>query len=301
MVHFAAILMCAVAIASVASAYQSREFDSMVFYMTNRHPNDYNSYRCWCGANASSILSNNTVDETDLCCKTHAECHDNVQVLNTSCDTNGKYHAVYHNQQIQCIDNSGTSNYEYCMCDKQAAECFKQSLATFNPANENVSSSSVCQPSSIHVCVPECPTYQTCSNGVCVGVGEFGISVTWSRPGDGDIHVTTPSQKWIYYRVKGPSASTDQGQLDHDDRTGTGPENVFWNVTAPIGVYHICFDQYSFISPSSPTNPITATFIIRRPARAPYTLTKTFTSGVRLNTHKCDPSLPSFVGSVEYP
>ncbi len=101
-----------------------------------------------CGANATSINNNITVDATDLCCKIHAECRANVAIQSPSCDTNGLYHAVYHNQQVQCIDNSGTSNYEFCMCDKQAAECFAQSLSTFNSTNTNISSSEVCQPSS---------------------------------------------------------------------------------------------------------------------------------------------------------
>lgn len=154
----------------------------------------------------------------------------------------------------------------------------------------------------VDVCVPTCSSNQACSNGVCVGVGEFGITVTWSRPGDGDIHVQTPSGKLIMYNNKGPSTSTDNGQLDVDDQRGTGPENVFWNGTAPIGVYNVCFDQYLFNPPSSPTNPITATFIIRRPGRAPQTITKTFTGGVRLNNAgKCDPSLASFIAPVEYP
>jgi hypothetical protein len=300
MMHSTTILIFVASLVSIASSYQSQDFDSMVFYLTNRHPNDYSSYGCSCGANATS--SNNiTVDATDLCCQIHTECHENVAIMSASCDTNGLYHAVYHNQQVQCIDNSGTANYEFCMCDKQAAECFARSLSTYNSSNTDISSSEVCQPSSVDVCVPDCASYQTCSNGVCVGVGEFGITVTWSRPGDGDIHVQTPSGKLIKYSNKGPAASTDNGQLDVDDQRGTGPENVFWSETAPIGVYNICFDQYSFSPSASPTAPITATFTIRRPGRAPQTITKTFTDGGRLDSTKCDSSLPSFIDSVEYP
>ncbi len=151
------------------------------------------------------------------------------------------------------------------------------------------------------VCVPACAANQACSNGVCVGVGEFGITVTWSRPGDGDIHVVTPSGGWIYYNNKGPTAATQQGQLDRDDRINTGPENVFWNGTAPTGVYHICFDQFAFNPVSSPTNPITATFLIRRPGKAPQTITKTFTSGGRLDNVKCNPLAASYVTAIEYP
>lgn len=47
MVNFIVIMMFGVAMISVVSSYQSHDFDSMVFYLTNRHPNDYNSYGCW--------------------------------------------------------------------------------------------------------------------------------------------------------------------------------------------------------------------------------------------------------------
>jgi len=89
--------------------------------------------------------------------------------------------------------------------------------------------------------------------------------------------------------------------LDVDDQHGTGPENVFLDETAPIGVYNICFDQFLFNPAASPTNPITATFIIRRLGRAPQTITKTFTDGIHLGSTKCDASLTSFITSVEYP
>jgi uncharacterized protein YfaP (DUF2135 family) len=95
----------------------------------------------------------------------------------------------------------------------------------------------------VPVCNPSCPPHQACVNNVCVGTGSFGISLTWSRPGDGDIYVTTPSQKLIYFKNRGPGPLTDDGFLDVDNRNGTGPENVFWNSTAPAGTYHICFDQ----------------------------------------------------------
>jgi hypothetical protein len=47
MMNITAILMFGVAMISVASSYQSHDFNSMVFYLTNRHPNDYSSYGCW--------------------------------------------------------------------------------------------------------------------------------------------------------------------------------------------------------------------------------------------------------------
>jgi hypothetical protein len=301
MVCFTAVLLIGT-IAFVKSSVVSTQFGSMVFYLTNRHPNDYDNYGCWCGSNASTIgnASNNTMDETDLCCKIQAECYENVQTTNQSCTPDGKYHSMYYDDQIKCVDNDGTSNHDLCMCDKQAAECFKRALSTFNSDNKNKSSSTACIPEDIDVCVPSCPAYQACSNGVCVGSGEFGISMTWSRAGDGDIYVTTPSGHSINYVNKGPSEATEHGQLDHDDLVGTGPENIFWNVTAPTGVYHLCFDQYAFSTPASLINPITVTFKIRKPWADTQTLTKTFTSVTR-SQNICSPTQTTYVGSVNYP
>jgi hypothetical protein len=45
MMYFTAILVFAAA--SVASTELSTQFGSMVFHLTNRHPNDYNHYGCW--------------------------------------------------------------------------------------------------------------------------------------------------------------------------------------------------------------------------------------------------------------
>ncbi len=46
MMHSITILIFVAAMASIASSYQSPDFNSMVFYLTNRHPNDYSSYGC---------------------------------------------------------------------------------------------------------------------------------------------------------------------------------------------------------------------------------------------------------------
>jgi hypothetical protein len=100
------------------------------------------------------------VDETDSCCKTQAECYEHVQAKNSSCIKNGKYHAVYYDDQVQCVDNDGTSNYDLCKCDKQAAECFKRSLPTFDSNNSNISLSAVCQPESEYTLELIFPTFQ---------------------------------------------------------------------------------------------------------------------------------------------
>lgn len=62
------------------------------------------------------------------------------------------------------------------------------------------------------------------------GQGFFQISLTWDLPGDIDLHVTEPDGTHVYFR----NQTGTSGQLDRDDRVGTGPENYF--VCAPEAV-----------------------------------------------------------------
>ncbi len=86
------------------------------------------------------------------------------------------------------------------------------------------------------VCTPGCSATQRCVNGACVGDGLFRATLTWSRPGDLDLHVVTPSGSTINYL----SRSGGGGTLDRDDTSGTGPENVFWTSAPPPGDYVVC-------------------------------------------------------------
>ena len=149
-------------------------------------------------------------------------------------------------------------------------------------------------------CIPACTATQACVNGICVGSGSLGISLTWSVAGDGDIVVTTPNNKHIYHSNKGPNAETDWGQLDRDDTTGTGPENINWgSYTPPNGNYHVCFQQYSLNA--SVVRPITATIQIRKPFFATETYQKTFTSGGQYRPNTCNPSLSTYIVTATYP
>lgn len=123
--------------------------------------------------------------------------------------------------------------------------------------------------------------------------------MAWSRPGDGDIYATTPSNMSIYWDNKGPSNETDLGELDLDDED-TGPGNVFWSNTPPTGTYHLCFNQYDFDTPSSVFNPITVTFKVRKLNAGTQTFTKTFTDGDS-DSGTCSPTLSEYVVSVDYP
>jgi uncharacterized protein YfaP (DUF2135 family) len=151
-------------------------------------------------------------------------------------------------------------------------------------------------------CVPQCNSEQRCIQGVCVGIGYLSFTLVWSRPGDGDIVVATPDNKIIYFQNTGPSVNTSQGQLDVDNKNGTGPENVFWSNSSipPLGIYYVCFSQYNFTSVASVTNPITATVTIERLTNTPLTFTKTFTSLYR-NYTVCDSTSDNLLGSFTYP
>lgn len=115
--------------------------------------------------------------------------------------------------------------------------------------------------------------------------------------------VTTPNNNTIYYNNIGPSILTDQGQLDVDDKTGTGPENVFWSNSSsvpPTGTYYVCFSQYNFFPNASSTDPIIASVKISRSTSSTLTFTKNFTFSYQ-DYATCDSFSPNLLGSFTYP
>ena len=136
-----------------------------------------------------------------------------------------------------------------------------------------------------------------------MNVGHLACTLTWSRPGDGDIVVTTANNHTISYKNRGPSASTDGGQLDIDDQNGTGPENVYWASSAsvpPTGVYYVCFEPYTILPLISPGEPLTVVYQIIRPLNNILIFTRTFTALLR-NGYDCDSNSTTLIGSFTYP
>jgi hypothetical protein len=84
-------------------------------------------------------------------------------------------------------------------------------------------------------CGVVCGANQACAAGVCLGSGQLRFTSTWSRAGDIDVWVTTPSGKSIGWTNQGANANTDMGKQDRDDTSGTGPENIYWESTPPTG------------------------------------------------------------------
>jgi len=90
-------------------------------------------------------------------------------------------------------------------------------------------------------CTPACTGTTRCVSGFCVGTGALFFTVAWEIPGDGDLYVTDPNGDTISWVI---TTSPSGGFLDHDDQSGRGPENVYWNTNPPAGVYRVCIDDY---------------------------------------------------------
>ncbi|CAF0982388.1 unnamed protein product [Adineta ricciae] len=153
-------------------------------------------------------------------------------------------------------------------------------------------------------CLSTCNSQQSCIDGICINVGYLACTLTWSRPGDGDIDVETPNGNIISYKNKGPSASTDYGELDRDDQVNEGPENVYWTTNGPLpptGTYHICFEPYKFDNPNiSIANPLTIMYRIVRPSSPTLIFIRTFTSTIK-NSYNCSATASTLIGSFTYP
>jgi len=79
-------------------------------------------------------------------------------------------------------------------------------------------------------------------NVLKLGTGALQISLSWNTATDQDLHVTDPSGTIINYTNK---TSSTGGELDHDNTSGYGPENIFWSENAPDGSYTVTVDDYS--------------------------------------------------------
>ncbi|CAF1223878.1 unnamed protein product [Rotaria sordida] len=152
-------------------------------------------------------------------------------------------------------------------------------------------------------CATVCTSQETCEAGVCVGIGYLSCTLTWSRPGDGDLVLRTPNNRVIYWNNKGPSVNTTQGYLDVDDKNTTGPENIFWSNSSSVplsGTYYVCFEPYEFNPNASLSNRITATVKVRRSTSTTLYFTRNFTSPQR-DYYVCNYNSITLMGSFTYP
>jgi len=73
------------------------------------------------------------------------------------------------------------------------------------------------------------------------GFGIIKITLTWNTTSDIDLWTTDPSGEKIYYNHP---QSASGGFLDFDDTDGFGPENIFWQNSAPAGSYLVQVHYY---------------------------------------------------------
>jgi hypothetical protein len=90
-------------------------------------------------------------------------------------------------------------------------------------------------------CGRACSAGQACAAGTCVGQGALRFTLTWSTPGDMDLHVMPPCGTEIYFG----RTSACGGTLDVDDTSQRGPENIFWPTSFTPGRYYVCPEAYT--------------------------------------------------------
>jgi len=140
-----------------------------------------------------------------------------------------------------------------------------------------------------------CTIDQRCVGTQCVGSGILYFTVKWSTAGDVDTYVTTPTGKTISYTNRGPDAGTDNGNLDVDDTSGTGPENVFWATGSnpPAGTYLLCVHPYDTSVMIGQT--------IYYQLNSATILTHTLVDTVADIPDPCTTAYPNYLGSLTYP
>lgn len=75
-----------------------------------------------------------------------------------------------------------------------------------------------------------------------VGSGDIQISLTWNTSTDVDLWLTEPDGNRIWYQSR---TSPSGGELDYDNTSGYGPENIFYLNEAPAGEYKVEVNYYS--------------------------------------------------------
>jgi len=133
-------------------------------------------------------------------------------------------------------------------------------------------------PQNCGACGFGCAGNHVCVSGVCVGSGNLRLTLVWSGSGIWTCTLVTPTGGHIYFGHKGPDASTDFGQLDVDDTTKRGPENIFWDVAyvPPSGRTSSGVVPYNFTPDPTPAIPVTFN---RHDGEAGATRNQLFTGG----------------------
>lgn len=89
----------------------------------------------------------------------------------------------------------------------------------------------------------------SCVSVLRLGTGAIQVSLSWNNDTDQDLYVIDPSGEEISFLN---TTSESGGELDRDDTSGYGPENIYWRENAPDGTYQVKVNDYSgFSSPTT--------------------------------------------------
>ncbi|CAF1110360.1 unnamed protein product [Didymodactylos carnosus] len=116
------------------------QFNNMISHK-GLSSSEYTDYGCWCGRGSHG--SEKFIDQTDLCCKIHDKCYDAYFGWFDGCWPYATYYSwVGHdNGEIECsATQQDTCDYKVCMCDKLAADCFKENRPSYSTTNVDIQS-----------------------------------------------------------------------------------------------------------------------------------------------------------------
>src|SRR5262249_52267536 len=149
-----------------------------------------------------------TCTDIDECAANMDNCSANAQCTNTPGSFTCACNTGYSGNGVTCTDinecTAGTDNCQpaetcvntqgsfVCQCQSPSLMCSGQCVAADSDENN------------CGMCGKTCASFQVCLASTCVGSGNLGFGVTWTRNGDMDLYVTTPTGKTIYYGNPGP-------------------------------------------------------------------------------------------------
>jgi cysteine-rich repeat protein len=267
--------------------------------------NKTGGYTCACKAGYTG--DGVTCTDINECTSGEAHCSTNAACTNTGGAYTCACKAGYTGDGVTCTDIDECANPAICPSGETCSNtpggytCAPASCAPPRTTCGDLCVDTTSDSAHCGSCTTVCGNTQSCVGSTCVGSGKLQFSATWSRPGDGDLLVTTPTGKLVYWGNLGPDAGSDSGHMDRDDVSGQGPENIYWgvNTTPPSGTYHICFETPDFRPNPSTSDPVSYSIKVQRPGQASQTFTGRHTGVVSQGA--CDKTQPGYVTSITYP